>query len=136
MNITQAEVFKCKTESDKITFSDKPCPTSQTQEIVKLSGDSNLYQKIIDDEAKSNQLGSKKAVNAYVKYLNKDSEKAFAVTTTGAYGYSTNKLTTDKAISNAMIGCKKHEKDWKPECRIIDINGTFIYPENDEATTP
>jgi len=41
MNITQAEVFKCKTESGKMTFSDKPCPSSQTQEIVKLSGDSN-----------------------------------------------------------------------------------------------
>ncbi len=41
MNITQAEVFKCKTESGKMTFSDKPCPVSQTQEIVKLSGDSN-----------------------------------------------------------------------------------------------
>jgi uncharacterized membrane protein YhaH (DUF805 family)/Tfp pilus assembly major pilin PilA len=57
------------------------------------------------------------------QYQSAPNEKAFAVSSAGAYGFSTGKISTREAISSALADCETRREPYTSQCRVVNVNG-------------
>ena len=86
------------------------------------------YASLINREAASDrELASVGAKDAFRQtYAAAAKHKAFAQSTTGAWGYSYEYLDEVKAIEKALEKCREYNTlDSKYPCKIINLNGVW-----------
>jgi uncharacterized membrane protein YhaH (DUF805 family) len=57
------------------------------------------------------------------QYMPAGNEKAFAVSSAGAYGWSSGKMSSREAISAALSDCDTRREAYTGQCRIVSVNG-------------
>lgn len=57
------------------------------------------------------------------EYLPASDHKAFAVSSAGAYGWSSGKATAREAVSAALSDCDARREAYTGQCRIVSVNG-------------
>lgn len=57
------------------------------------------------------------------QYMPAGNEKAFAVSSAGAYGWSSGKASAREAVSAALSDCDTRREAYTGQCRIVSING-------------
>jgi uncharacterized membrane protein YhaH (DUF805 family) len=57
------------------------------------------------------------------EYLPASNEKAFAVSSAGAYGWASGKTSAREAVSAALSDCDTRREAYTGQCRIVSING-------------
>ena len=56
-------------------------------------------------------------------YQDAPNEKAFALSSAGAYGWSTGKASTREAMSAALTDCETRREPYTGQCRLVSVNG-------------
>jgi uncharacterized membrane protein YhaH (DUF805 family) len=57
------------------------------------------------------------------QYLPASNEKAFAVSSAGAYGWASGKMSAREAVSAALSDCDTRREAYTGQCRIVSVNG-------------
>lgn len=57
------------------------------------------------------------------EYMPASNEKAFAVSSAGAYGWASGKISAREAMSAALSDCDARREAYTGQCRIVSING-------------
>lgn len=57
------------------------------------------------------------------QYMPASNEKAFAMSSAGAYGWASGKGSTREAISAALTDCDQRREAYTGQCRIVNVNG-------------
>ena len=64
------------------------------------------------------------AATAYrEQYVPAANEKAFAVSSAGAYGWSSGKTSAREAMSAALSDCDSRRDAYTGQCRVVSVNG-------------
>lgn len=56
-------------------------------------------------------------------YIDAPNEKAFAMSSAGAFGWSTGKGSTREAIAAALTDCEQRRDAYTSQCRLVNVNG-------------
>ncbi len=71
-------------------------------------------------------LGSSAAAEAFRnEYALAPTHKAFAVSSSGSWGYRIGVGSMDEAVRGALANCEAHRKAYTPPCGLINVNGQW-----------
>ena len=104
-----------------LTVSSFKIDVSQTYSDMK-SLLNDVHELMITDSERA-ALKSEAALKSYKNFLQKDQNKAFAISSTGGWYFVYGRFGERDAVYTALLRCNDKRFKSEPPCQILNING-------------